>query len=83
MMWQDWVFAIGAVFFNISIWASIRSKTEKPPRVSCALTAFWLWMFVTVYISFDLWLSVTTGLLSASGWTILFFQKRLLGKTLS
>ena len=76
MKWQDIVFSVGAVAFLFAIVGSIRSPIQKPPRASCALTAFFLWLFVGVYASYELWISVGTGILSASAWTILFFQKR-------
>ena len=77
MSWQDLVFSVGGVFFLVSIMGAILSPTQKPPRFSCALTAFWLWAFVVTYASLDLWFSFYVGVLSASGWTLLFFQKRV------
>ena len=76
-MWQDYIFAIGSIFFIIAIIPTLRSKTEKPKRISCAITAFWLWAFLAVYISFGLWFSFSLGLVSASAWTVLALQKRL------
>lgn len=75
--WQDLVFAAGGIFFIAAMLGSILSKTQKPPIISCAVTAFWLWLFVGVYLSYDLWFSVSTGILSATGWTILIFQRRI------
>lgn len=75
--WQDLIFAVGAVAFMISMLGSIVSKTQKPPRWSCLITAFFLWLFIIVYASLGLWVSVVTGLLSSIGWTILVFQRRV------
>jgi len=75
--WQDLVFSVGALFFLASMMGSILSPTQKPPRISCGITAFWLWLFVVVYASYGLWFSMATGVLSASGWTVLLFQRRV------
>jgi hypothetical protein len=75
--WQDVIFSLGGIGFLISMMGSIVSKTQKPPRVSCIITAFWLWLFVIVYASYGLWFSTGTGVLSALGWTVLSFQRRV------
>ena len=77
MPWQDLIFSVGAIAFSISMMGSILSKTQKPPRFSCALTAFFLWLYLAVYASYGLWFSSAMGVFSASGWTILVFQKRI------
>ena len=76
MMWQDWVLAIGGFAFSIALIPSIRSKIGKPTQSTCAMTAFFLWLYCLVYASFDMWLSLTAGILSALCWSILLFQKR-------
>ncbi len=71
------VFSVGAVAFSISMMGSILSKTQKPPRFSCIITAFFLWLYLAVYFSYGLWFSTIMGVFSASGWTVLVFQKRV------
>ncbi len=77
MSWQDLVFSIGGVCFLVANMGAILSPTQKPPRLSCAITAICLWAFVVTYASLGLWFSVAVGILSASGWTVLIFQKRI------
>ena len=77
MNWQDLVFSIGNVCFLVANMGAILSPTQKPPRLSCTITAICLWAFVLTYASLDLWFSFCVGTLSASGWTLLVFQKRM------
>lgn len=75
MVWQDIVFAVGGFAFTIALLPSVFGK-NKPDWKTSAMTAFFLWTYVSVYISYGLWLSLTAGVLSASTWTILFVQAR-------
>ena len=75
--WQDLVFSVGAIGFSISMLASILSPTQKPPRISCIITASFLWLYLLVYLSYGLIFSTVMGIFSAGGWTILVFQKRV------
>ncbi len=77
MMWQDLVFTIGGFSFFISMIPTLRSKYNKPEKSSCAITASFLWLYCFVYASLGLWMSVCSGILSATGWTVLFFQNRI------
>ena len=74
MKWQDIVIGIGSFVFFIALIPMIRGK-EKPPIFSSASTSFFLWAFVVCYVSFGLWLSTVSGVLSAGAWTILLIQK--------
>ena len=74
-MWQDILLSVGGFVFFLALIPSIRSK-NKPSKATCALTAFFLWLYCIVYISLGLWLALVSGILSATAWTILLFQRR-------
>lgn len=73
MQWQDLIIGVGSFVFALALIPMIRSKSKTPISTSLP-TALFLWAFVATYISFDLWLSVVSGSLSALGWTILLIK---------
>ena len=80
MHWQELVFFLGQMIFNISLLPSIFSK-DKPALITSMLTATVIFVYVFVYGSLSLWLTGisvgTTGLL----WAVLAYQKYRMDKT--
>lgn len=76
-MWQDIILSVGGFMFGIALIPSIRSKTDKPNKSTCAITAFFLWLYCLVYLSLNLWGALGSGILCASFWTILLLQRRV------
>ncbi len=79
MHWQEYVFFIGQMVFNISLIPSILSK-DKPALTTSLITATVIFIYVFIYGSLSLWLTGisvgSTGVL----WAILAYQKYKLSK---
>lgn len=76
MTWQDIVIAIGSWIFIFALFPSIFGK-DKPPFSTSALTGSILVVYVAVYFTLHLWLSmVSTGILGIA-WLTLAMQKYL------
>ena len=76
MNWQDIILSAGGFMFSVALIPTIRSK-NKPSKVTCGMTAFFLWLYCIVYISLGLWLALASGILSAGAWTVLLLQRRI------
>ena len=73
-MWQDYVFSIGLIVFNIALIPAIRSKT-KPPLGTSVPTALIQCIFVVAFASLEMWLSVAGTIVLALLWSTLAAQK--------
>lgn len=74
MHWQEYVFFIGQMIFNIALIPYILSK-DKPALTTSLITALVIFIYTFLYSTLSLWLTAiavtTTGVL----WTILAYQK--------
>lgn len=75
-MWQDYVFAIGSLFFIAALIPMIRAS-EKPPLFSSIPTATVLAIFAVTYTTLDLWLAAITSIVSALCWFTLALQRAI------
>lgn len=74
MTWQDIVLSIGSWVFIVALVPSILGK-DKPPASTSLLTGGILLIYVAVYYSLHLWVSVvSTGMLGLA-WLFLGYQK--------
>lgn len=73
MIWQDYVVSISSVFMIFGLLPSVRG-VNKPAFKTSAITGFWLYVIVGVYLTLGLWLSA--ALLAVQGilWTTLAIQ---------
>jgi len=71
--WQDLVFTLGGALFIVALLPSVVGD-NKPAASTSLLTAIVLYVYSTVYYSYRLWLSLATGLLTASLWLTLYIQ---------
>ena len=77
MVWQDILVTCGQIcFIVVELIVVFSGKHEKPKRRACFMTAFWLYAFLAMYVSYDLWFSFGTCLTNAILHTIIGFQKR-------
>lgn len=69
MIWQEYVFALGGLFFASALVPMLKSKETQVPRKSSVGTAAFLFLFVFAFASLGQWLSAGTQALVALGWT--------------
>ncbi len=72
--WQDWVLAIGQIFFLLALLPSVFSS-DKPSKYSSAPTAMVLYLFSYTFYTLGLTWGAITSFLVGVIWTVLFFQK--------
>ena len=76
MLWQDIAIMVVCYLFAVFLIPSIRSKTNKPAKSSCLLTASGLAVIGFAFDTLGLWLSFWSEIAGITAWMILFFQKR-------
>lgn len=74
MIWQDFVFTIGAWTFIIALLPAIFGN-NKPPASTSLINGLVLIFFSIAYFSFELWLSAVSAALLALAWLLLGWQK--------
>lgn len=72
-------FGIGSVCFSLALLPAVLRR-QPPPFFTCALTAFWLWIFTVCYISLGYVFSFIAGGVTAALWTVLAAQAIVLAK---
>lgn len=70
----DALFGIGSVCFALALVPAV-IRRQPPPTLTCALTAFWLWVFVGCYQGLGYTFSVISGSVTAALWTVLWAQR--------
>lgn len=74
MQWQDVVFLIGQMIFNISLIPSILSK-DKPALATSLITTIVIFVYVFVFSTLSLWVSSMAVASTGFMWSILAYQK--------
>ena len=74
MLWQDYVIAIGQIFFVFALIPSIRSS-NKPALITSVTYASIITVIATSLLTLGLWFSAATGYMGAIAWAILALQK--------
>jgi hypothetical protein len=70
----DVIFGAGSLFFAASLIPSVRGE-QKPNILTSAVTALWLWIFVSMYIYMHFIFSALSTGASAVLWSVLFAQE--------
>ena len=78
MIWQDIVISIVCWCFALFLIPSILSKTNKPAKSSCIMTAIGLLVIGVCFATLKLWGSFASELSGVTAWMILFFQRRVI-----
>ncbi len=73
MPWQDAVFTFGQLFFFASLIPTIRGK-EKPAFLTGFVTSMVLTIYVFIFWTLDLYMSVFFTALLASAWWVVTYQ---------
>ena len=79
MQWQEYVFFVGQMVFNIALLPSIFSK-NKPALSTSLMTAGMIFIYVFTYFSMSLWLTGISMGTTFICWTILAYQKYRMDK---
>ncbi len=79
MHWQEIVFLIGQMIFNISLLPSILGK-DKPAFTTSLITATVIFVYVFVYASLSLWVTGISVGSTGIFWAILAYQKYKMNK---
>jgi hypothetical protein len=74
MTWQDIVLSVGSWIFIIALLPSLLGK-DKPPVSTSLLTGGILLVYVLVYLTLHLWLSVASTAILGIAWLALGAQK--------
>lgn len=74
MIWQDYVFAIGAIVFIFALMPTVRGKS-KPPLITSITTSIVLFVYSYNYLTLKLWFAMVTTAATATQWAVLAFQK--------
>ena len=74
MHWQEWIFLIGQMIFNISLLPSILGK-DKPALLTSTITAAVLFIYVIIYGTLSLWVTAISMGTTGVFWAILAYQK--------
>lgn len=74
MNWSQLILSAGSISFTIALIPSIISQNKPHGRTSF-ITAFWLTLYLLVYIHLHYWFTFVCGSTTALGWWVLFAQK--------
>lgn len=74
MIWQDWVFGIGAIIFSIALLPSVFGK-EKPSMSTSVPTGAILLLFAFTQASLSLWFASGMSVVAGSLWFTLAIQR--------
>jgi len=74
MLWQDWVFGLGAIIFAAALIPSILGK-NKPSLATSIPTGTILVVYAFTQASLSLWFAAVTSVLAAVLWFTLAVQK--------
>lgn len=74
MIWQDFVFTIGAWIFIVALLPAIFGH-NKPPASTSFTNSLVLLSFAIAYFTIELWLSAASAALLALAWLFLGWQK--------
>ena len=74
MQWQDWVFTSGQLTFVFALIPTIRGK-NKPALSASLITGLIIITFSYTQLTLKLYFSSITGMMAATAWLTLAFQK--------
>ncbi len=76
MIWQDFIFTIGAWIFIVTLLPAIFGQ-NKPPASTSFINALVLIFFAIAYFTLGLWLSAASAAILSLAWLMLGWQKYL------
>ena len=79
MQWQEIVFFVGQMVFNISLIPSIMGK-DKPALLTSVLTSGMIFIYAFTYTTLSLWVTSISVATTGIFWAVLAFQKYKLNK---
>lgn len=74
MLWQDWVFGVGAIIFAAALVPSILGK-DKPSLATSIPTGTILMVYAFTQASLSLWFAAVTSVLAGVLWFTLAIQR--------
>lgn len=74
MIWQEWVFSVGSILFAFALFPSVVGPNKPSPGTSL-LTAVVLTAYVAAFWALGQAYAATTGVITATLWWTLFWQK--------
>jgi len=74
MQWQDWVFTSGQLIFVFALIPTIRGR-DKPALSTSLITGLIIITFSYTQLTLKLYFSSITGMMAATAWLTLAFQK--------
>ena len=74
MSWQDWTLFLGSIGLGLSLLPSIRSN-QKPSAWTSFYMAAILGVFIVVFATLRLWMTVVGETACTLGWLVLLVQK--------
>ena len=75
LVWQDLVLMIGGFLFTVALIPTLKSKKDKPAKLTSFMTGTLLLIFAITYLSLELSLAFITTLSTAIMWFVIFTQK--------
>ena len=72
---EDLIFMIGGFLFTIALIPTVKSKKDKPAKLTSSMTGGILLVFCLCYARLDLWLAFIATFLTAITWFVIFAQK--------
>lgn len=79
-MWQDYVITVVQVVFVFALIPTITHPTQKPPLLSCVVTASGMIALTISYYSLSLWFSATLATVVTLEWLMVGIQRYRLNK---
>lgn len=79
MQWQEIVFFIGQMLFNIALLPSIFSK-DKPALATSLLTSSVIAIYIFLYTTLSLWLTAVSVATTGALWAVLAYQKFMIDR---
>lgn len=75
MIWQDWVFAGGAVFFAVSLIPTVLDERSRVSRLTSVPTAVLLVAFAAAQWTLGLRVAPACEIVCALGWTFMAVRR--------
>ena len=74
MIWQDWVFGLGAIAFAVALLPTLFGR-EKPSLATSIPTGLILVLYAFTQASLSLWFAAVTSVFASALWFTLAVQK--------
>lgn len=75
MIWQDWVFTTGTLFFTVALIPTAIDERTIMPRYKSAPTAFWLAIFAVTQWTLGMRVAPICEVLCAACWAFIAWRR--------